>query len=75
MVRYARGCALDWPNHTPLSAVRLAIVTELIIISEIACICYVCWRVVGEIAPAYSYVAIAASSVGCVPRMRNGNLK
>ena len=53
-----------------LNAIGLANITEMFIISKIACIIYLFVSAIGEIASAY--VAIAVRN--CVRRMRNGNL-
>ena len=54
----------------PLDEIGLAIITEMFIISEIACIIYLFISAIGEIASAYVIIAVSNR----VKRMRNGNL-
>ena len=54
----------------PLDSIGLAKITEMFIISEIACIVYLFISAIGEIASAYVTITVSNR----VKRMRNGNL-
>ena len=75
MLCCARPTVISHPGPYAISAIGLASVAELVIISEIACIIYYLSFIsaIGESASAYDTVTIAVSNR--VKHMCNGNLQ